>query len=188
MNFRTGIIVLKIGAVLAPGVLLHSCGSKNHTTSEARSSVGKPNTKIGDGIGHTETKPPKRPRSMPEQSASDFIRKKLKSIIIPVIAFEDTSVEEAIDFLRVRSIELDPDAPKPEPKGISFVVRKPRGSDDSASLEADAVGLGDAPEAGAIRLTMHGRDISLWDALHRVAREARLNVEITDFGIELRPP
>jgi len=46
--------------------------------------------------------------------------------VIPRIDFEDTTVEEAIDFLRMRSSELDTLELDPARKGVNFVVRRPR--------------------------------------------------------------
>ncbi|HEY8962577.1 MAG TPA: tetratricopeptide repeat protein, partial [Luteolibacter sp.] len=51
-----------------------------------------------------------------------YITEKLRRIVIPVIDFEDTSVEEAIDFLRMRSTELDTTEIDPTKKGVNFVV------------------------------------------------------------------
>ena len=46
---------------------------------------------------------------------------KLKNMIIPVVDFDDTTVEEAIDFLRQRATELDKWELDPVKKGINFV-------------------------------------------------------------------
>lgn len=182
MNLRLGIFGRKLGTILILAALPYSCAPKDDAVLAAKSPA-KPRNEIVQ----TTARPSKPLRSAPEDSAAQFIRKKMQSIIVPVIAFDDTSVEEAIDFLRIRSIELDPDKPKSKPQGISFIVRKPRQSDESAALQsAPADGLGDVPQAGAVRLTMHARNISLWDALHRVADQAGLKVEITGRGIELK--
>ena len=53
--------------------------------------------------------------------ANAYLVNKLNSIIIPRIDFEDTTVEEAIDFLRIRSSELDAMELDPAKKGIGFV-------------------------------------------------------------------
>ena len=55
-----------------------------------------------------------------------YITEKLRRIIIPRIDFEDTTVEEAIDFLRLRSAELDTLELDPARKGVNFVIRRPR--------------------------------------------------------------
>ncbi|NIP93848.1 MAG: hypothetical protein GWO24_10495, partial [Akkermansiaceae bacterium] len=78
---------------------------------------------------------------------------KLKNIVIPVVDFDDTTVEEAIDFLRQRSRELDKWEIDLEKKGINFVIRKPRlegaaGVDEELDAEA---GLG-AIDPGTARV------------------------------------
>lgn len=186
MNFRTGIIMLTLGAILALGVGLRSCATESDTVSGGRASTWERdrNVRASNGSDHAEARPSKLPRPAPEESANHFIRKKLKSIIIPVIAFDDTSLEEAIEFLRARSIELDEEETDPARKGISFVIRNPR--EDAATAPVDPLQMPE--DAREIRLAMEARDISLWDALHRIASEAGLKVEITDRGIELLSP
>ena len=71
-----------------------------------------------DGGGHRRPLRHRRCQLHPPEAA--------QSIVIPVVDFEDTSVEEAIDFLRQRSIELDTLELDPTRKGINFVIRKPR--------------------------------------------------------------
>lgn len=118
----------------------------------------------------------------------------MKSIIIPVIAFEDTSVEEAVEFLRVRIIELDPDSTVEHTKrGISFSIGRREGEPYDAAGEEEArdgeVGVmrtAGPPEARRI-IALEERGISAWDALNRIAREANLVVEVTATGITLRP-
>ena len=51
------------------------------------------------------------------------VSRKLEKIIIPRIDFEDTSLEEAVDFLRMRSQELDLIETDPAKKGLNFVIR-----------------------------------------------------------------
>jgi hypothetical protein len=50
------------------------------------------------------------------------IEAKLDSIIIPVVSFDDTSLTEALDYLRTRSEELDPDQAHP---GINIIAQLP---------------------------------------------------------------
>ncbi len=50
--------------------------------------------------------------------------------------FESTSIEEAMDFLRLRARELD-SAADDSRKGVSFIIRRPRThSDDADALDA----------------------------------------------------
>jgi general secretion pathway protein D len=71
------------------------------------------------------------------------IQNKLNSIIIPRIDFEDRSLQEAIDFLRLRAAELDVKELDPAKKGINFVIQKPR--EGAAAIEIDELRLAYAP-------------------------------------------
>lgn len=124
-------------------------------------------------------------------SGKRYVEAKLKEIIIPVIDFEDTSIEEAIDFLRLRSRELDPDADQTK-RGVSFVIRKPRSvlsPEEVAVIEKEAGGpLGGVPNRNGLRIKeLRMQNVSLWDALHRIADETGLQVEISESGIRLIP-
>jgi len=131
------------------------------------------------------------PRPKLEGRARSSVEAKLKEIIIPVIDFEDTSLEEAIDFLRLRSRELDPDADHAK-RGVSFVTRKPKPK-SSPEVEAEIKKeagriLGGAPATGSPRIKeLRLKNVSVWDALQRIASETGTKVEITDRAVELVP-
>ncbi|WP_395751154.1 Amuc_1098 family type IV pilus outer membrane protein [Prosthecobacter sp.] len=55
-----------------------------------------------------------------QQTGSDRITQKLRSIIFPHVDFSGVTLEEVVELLRVRSHDLDP-----EGKGISFVISVP---------------------------------------------------------------
>ena len=119
-----------------------------------------------------------------------YILNKLKSITIPVIDFEDTSVEEAIDFLRLRSIELDTQELDPTRKGINFVIRKPRtGGTGDAGLDADAAGgLGAAADPGSLRIReLRLRNVPLAEALKYICEQTKLRYKVDDFAVTLVP-
>ena len=120
-----------------------------------------------------------------------YILNKLKSITIPVIDFEDTSVEEAIDFLRLRSIELDTQELDPNRKGINFVIRKPRGGAGGADagLDADAAGgLGAAPDPGSLRIKeLRLRNVPLAEALKYICEQTKLRYKVDEFAVTLVP-
>jgi general secretion pathway protein D len=119
-----------------------------------------------------------------------YILNKLKTITIPVIDFEDTSVEEAIDFLRLRSIELDVGELDPNKKGINFVIRKPRGGGGGdAGLDADAAaGLGAAPDPGSLRIKeLRLRNVPLAEALKYITEQTRLRYKVDEFAVTLVP-
>lgn len=119
-----------------------------------------------------------------------YILNKLKTIQIPVIDFEDTSVEEAVDFLRLRSIELDTGELDPNKKGINFVIRKPRsGGSGDAGLDADAAGgLGAAQDPGALRIKeLRLRNVPLAEALKYICEQTKLRFKVDEFAVTLVP-
>jgi hypothetical protein len=127
----------------------------------------------------------RRDLMLPQSGGLAFIRNKLKSIIIPRIDFEDVTVEEAVDFLRLRAQELDTLELDPARKGISFVVRKPRVSAGDAGLDAGFPGGGDP---GALRIReLKLRNVPLSDALKYICDATKLRFKIDDYAITLVP-
>jgi general secretion pathway protein D len=123
------------------------------------------------------------------EGGATYILNKLKTIQIPVIDFEDTSVEEAIDFLRLRSIELDTQELDPNRKGINFVIRKPRtGGGADAGLDADAGGLGAAQDPGSLRIReLRLRNVPLAEALKYICEQTKLRYKVDEFAVTLVP-
>ena len=123
-----------------------------------------------------------------------YITDKLKKIIIPRIDFEDTSVEEAIDFLRLRASELDTSELDPAKKGINFVIRRPRpesAAAPAAGLEAPAAGgdaLPAASDPGTLRVReLRVRNVPLAVALKYICDAAKLRFKVDDFAVTLVP-
>ena len=125
----------------------------------------------------------------PVQSSAGatYILQKLKNIVIPVIDFEDTSVEEAIDYLRVRSIELDTLELDPTKKGINFVIRKPQGG-AAAEDGLDAGGGAAAAAPGSARINeLRLRNVPLAEALNYICEATRLRWSVDDFAVTIKP-
>jgi general secretion pathway protein D len=122
-----------------------------------------------------------------------YITEKLRRIVIPVINFEDITVEEAIDFLRLRAAELDVMETDPTKKGINFVIRRPRAGAAApvdAGLDADA---GDGlplagGDPGALRVReLRMRNVPLAVALKYICDATRLRYRVDDFAVTLVP-
>ncbi len=121
-----------------------------------------------------------------------YITEKLRRIIIPRIDFEDTTVEEAIDFLRLRSAELDNLELDPDKKGVNFVIRRPRtnpGGGDTGGLDeatgGDLLGGGDP---GALRINeLRLRNVPLAVALKYIGDATKLRYKVDDFAVTLVP-
>lgn len=103
------------------------------------------------------------------------IEKKLDAIVIPVVNFEDTSIEEAIDFLRQRSVELDKGQPATNKKGVNFVIRRPRG-----------VAGKPVPVGGKIA-SLKLKNVTLRQALTHVAESTRTRFLVDPFAITFTP-
>ena len=124
-----------------------------------------------------------------DRGATSIINK-LRTIIIPVIEFDNTSVEEAIDFLRVRAAEFDTTELDPAKKGINFVIRKPRaaaGGDPGLEAAAEA-GLGAAADPGALRIDQLSlRNLPLAEVLRYICEKTRLRYKVDDYAVTLVP-
>ncbi len=126
-----------------------------------------------------------------------YITEKLRRIIIPKIDFDDTTVEEAIDFLRMRAAELDNLELDPARKGVNFVVRRPRatgvtapdaGTDATATEPAAALPTAGTSDPGSLRVKeLRIRNVPLAVALKYICDQARLRYKVDDFAVTLVP-
>ena len=122
-----------------------------------------------------------------------YITEKLRRIIIPRIDFEDTTVEEAISFLRQRAAELDTLELDPAKKGINFVVRRPRGAAATATGGADAALVGETPtvaanDPNALRIPeLRVRNVPLAVALKYICDATKLRYKVDDYSVALVP-
>lgn len=115
-----------------------------------------------------------------------YLRRKLKNIDIPVVDFNNITVDEAVDFLRLRSRELDRGELDPNKKGINFVVRTPSvvGADGGAA----AGGFGDTAKPGAKRIdNLQLRNVPLEVVLDQICKKTGLRYRVEDFAVVLLP-
>ncbi len=94
---------------------------------------------------------------------------KLRNIIIPRIDFEDTTVEQAIDFLRLRAAELDVIELDPNKKGMNLVIR---GGANAGSTRIDQLSL---------------KNVPMEVALKYICDKAKLRYSVDDFAVTLLP-
>lgn len=113
---------------------------------------------------------------------------KLKNMIIPVVDFDDTTIQEAIDFLRQRAAELDKWELDPLKKGINFVIRKPRIGGGVPDAELDVEGGLGAIDPGSARVKeLKLRNVPLANVLQLICDQARLRFKIEDYAVTLLP-
>ena len=119
--------------------------------------------------------------SGPVDDVGASISAKLQQISIPLIDFQDTSVEEAIDFLRLRSKELDTTTLSDSEKGINFVVRGGAAGGDAA-LDAGTVD----PRTARID-QLYLTNVPLGVALQYICDKAKLRYKVDQFAVTLLP-
>jgi bla regulator protein blaR1 len=117
-----------------------------------------------------------------QRAAKLRIQAKLQRVV-PQLEFRETSVREALDFLRVKSVELDVDEPDPAQRGVNFVVNL--GQADGRVPDAPKAGF-DIKPADA-RITISLRNIPLLEALKYVTNLAGLKFAIEEHGVRIVP-
>lgn len=125
----------------------------------------------------TEVKDPASQRRA--SAGATYLLGKLRGIVIPTVSFKDTTLEEAVDFLRKRSIELDANEIDPARKGVNFVVRLPAA--DPADKE------GGKPEEFRIK-ALQLRNVPLSEALRYVCEATHLRYKVDDFAVTVFSP
>lgn len=107
-------------------------------------------------------------------SGQAYLAKKLDTIMLPMASFENTSIEEAIDFVRLRSRELDAAEPDPAKKGLNFVIRKARGADGQEAWQPG-------------RTTLKLKNVSLRRLLDEIAAQSGTRYSVDDFAVTFVP-
>jgi general secretion pathway protein D len=131
-----------------------------------------------------------------QDGGTAYITQKLRQIIIPNISFEDITVEEAIDFLRMRSKELDTWELDPAKKGVNFVIRRPRGAAPGAEAALDAAeGFGQdalpvigGADPSALRIReLRVTNVPLEQALKYICDQTKLKYKVDEYSVTLVP-
>ncbi len=107
-----------------------------------------------------------------EEIVLSSIERKLNEIVIPELKFNNVTIDEAIEFLRLRSIECDSSAVDDSQKGIGFILR----GRSRVSSDED---FGDVVDLNARLIkSMRLIDRPLGIVLHEVCNEAGLEWKI----------
>ena len=136
-----------------------------------------------------------------EKVGTAAITKKLNEIILPTLKFDNASIREAIDYLKKKSVELDPDH-----KGVNIVLQEGASGGAAAPEVPPAAGVpgvpgldptappipgaGAAPaiNAGETRITLSLSTIPLIEALKYVTSLANLKFKIEPYAVSVVPP
>lgn len=125
--------------------------------------------------------------SVQDVTGALYIRRKLQSIILPVVDFQDVSVDQAVDILRQRARELDTLELDPTKKGVNFVVITPSSS-GSAAGEDEVSEFGAVTSSGTKNIdSLQLRNVPLEVALQQVCDQAGLRYKVEDYAVKLLP-
>ena len=136
-------------------------------------------------------------------SSSIEIQNKLNRIRIPKVEFNNASIREVIDFLKKRSVDLDPDH-----KGVNIVLQLdspsgvptpvPTAGTPPAEGAAPAIPGAETPAAtaatpaptvapGSVPITLSLTDVPLAEVLRYVSGMAGLKVKIDAYAVNVVP-
>ena len=127
-----------------------------------------------DGASQIEQMPDFAPAKEPFQNAevssgnTGAIQNKLGRTIIPRLEFKEATIRESLDYLKKKSVELDPDDPK---TGVNIVLKL----DEGGSAFNDT------------RVTVSLSDVPLLEALRYVAGLANLKIKIEPYAVVVVP-
>lgn len=109
------------------------------------------------------------------QGAAMPVRNKLDRIILPEIMLEDATIDEAVDLLRQRALELDTFEPDPARRGINFTVE---------------IGGNESPLGTSIRaerIKLRARNLPMSAVLDQVTSQTKTSWTTDAFAVIVRP-
>ena len=125
-------------------------------------------------------------RSVAIDSNALKIRRKLQNIIIPVIDFQDVTVDQAIDILRQRTRELDSIQLDPAKKGVNFVVRTPTVM--GSGIDDEAGEFGGAAQPGSKTISsLQLRNVPLEVVVKQICDVTQLRYKVEEHAVILLP-
>ena len=110
-----------------------------------------------------------------------YITEKLKRIIIPSVEFENTTLEEATQFLTVQCSELDTTEPDPTRKGVNFVLPRPAPKPDEGFPSGTA-----KPDAVRIK-SLRLRNVPVDVLLRYICDATHMRYKVDDFAVTFVP-
>ncbi|WP_245846555.1 Amuc_1098 family type IV pilus outer membrane protein [Prosthecobacter debontii] len=97
-----------------------------------------------------------------------YLTRKMQSIIFPQVQFAGASIEEAVEFLRVKSRDLDLTETDPAKKGVNIILK-----------------AGDTASTATISLDL--KDVPMVEALRYVTELAQMKYKVEPFAVMIVP-
>jgi general secretion pathway protein D len=102
------------------------------------------------------------------RSAGAYLTEKMDKIIFPTVSFANASVDEAIEYLRIKSKDLDLDETDPTRKGVNIILRG-----------------GDAPGGSSISLDL--KNVPMSEALRYITDLAQMKYKVESYAVVVVP-
>lgn len=102
------------------------------------------------------------------RSAGAYLTQKMDTIIFPTVAFENATIEEAIEYLRLKSKDLDNEETDPTKKGVNIIIR-----------------TGDAPAGASISLDL--KNVPMSEALRYICDLAQMKYKVEAYAVVVVP-
>lgn len=102
------------------------------------------------------------------RSPGAYLTEKMNKIIFPTVQFEGATIEEAIEYLRVKSRDLDTFTDKTGVKGVNIILR-----------------TGDAPSNASISLDL--KDVPMSEALRYITELAQMKYKVEAHAVLVVP-
>lgn len=97
-----------------------------------------------------------------------YLTRKMQELIFPQVQFSGASIEEAVEFLRVKSRDIDVAETDPAKKGVNIILK-----------------AGDAPITASISLDL--KDVPMVEALRYVTELAGMKYKVEPFAVLIVP-
>ncbi|MFC5454861.1 Amuc_1098 family type IV pilus outer membrane protein [Prosthecobacter fluviatilis] len=102
------------------------------------------------------------------RSPGAYLTEKMNTIIFPTVQFEGATIQEAIEYLRIKSRDLDTTQDKSGVKGVNIILR-----------------TGDAPSNASISLDL--KDVPMSEALRYVTELAQMKYKVEAHAVLVVP-
>ncbi len=103
------------------------------------------------------------------RDASLYLINKMKTIRFPIVTFSGVSIDEAVEFLRVKSKDLDTLEPDPARRGVNIILK-----------------AGDTP-VSTQQISLELRDVPMEEALRYVTELAGMKYKVEPFAVLVVP-
>ena len=114
-----------------------------------------------------------------------YLQQKLNTIILPSVSYDDASLDEVIDELRLRAREFDPELDERK-KGMNIILAKKTVTDTGTGEET--LDTSSSEDLSAKRITgISLTNVPLGVVLRYVSDQAGLKIKIDEYSVKLIP-